>query len=124
VNLLIITSPPTSVFIMACLRKDRFLLEALIHATPKERKSLLKVCDISRIRSVCECAYNVLRGNVSLSEKSKKHLRTHKVTLRRLVKRGECWAKKRKFLVQKGGGVFIPILLSTVLQAALSRLTQ
>lgn len=105
---------------MSCLRKDRALLEALIHATPKERKALLKVCDISRIRSVCECAYNVLRGNVPLSDKSKNQLSKHKATIRRIVKRGEKWTKKRKYLVQHGGGIVIPLLLSTVLQAALN----
>lgn len=105
---------------MSCLRKDAALLTAFIHATPKERKALLKVCDKSRIRSVCECAYNVLRGNVPLSKKSKGQLNKHKAALRRLVKRGEGWAKKRKYLLQKGGGLLIPLLLSTVLQAALS----
>lgn len=102
---------------MSCLRKDRALLKVLIHATPKERKGLLKVCDLSTIRTVCECIYNVLRGNVPLSEKTKQKLRRHKTTLRRIVKRGECWNKKRKYLVQKGGGIIIPLLLSTVLQA-------
>ncbi len=105
---------------MSCLRKDASLLKALIHATPKERKALLKVCDKSRIRSVCECAYNVLRGNVPLSKKSKSQLGKYKATLRRLVKRGEGWGKKRKYLIQKGGGFIIPLLLSTVLQAALN----
>lgn len=97
--------------------KDRALLEALIHATPKERKALLKACDASRIHSICECAYNLLRGNIPLSEKERKQLSKHKSILRRIVKRGECWAKKRKYLVQQGGGVIIPLLLSTALQA-------
>ena len=103
---------------MSRLSKDRALLEALIHASPKERKALLKVCDISRIHSVCECVYNVLRGNVPLSDKCKRQLCKYKTTLRRIVKRGESWVKKRRYLVQKGGGFFIPLLLSTVLQAA------
>lgn len=108
-----------SVVIMSRSQKDTALLTALIHATPKERKALLKVCDKSRIRSVCECAYNVLRGNVPLSTKTKGQLSKHKVALRRIVKRGECWGKKRKYLIQKGGGLWLPLLLSTVLQAAL-----
>lgn len=108
---------------MSRLRKDASLLTALIHATPKERKALLKVCSKSRIHSVCECAYNVLRGNVPLSSKSKAQLSKHKAALRRIVKRGECWEKKRKYLVQKGGGVFIPLLLGTVLQAVLNKVT-
>lgn len=104
---------------MSCLQKDAALLRALIHATPKERKALLKVCDSRRIRSVCECAYNVLRGNVPLSNKVKNRLRKHKNALRRIVKRGESWTKKRHYLVQKGGGFLLPLLLSTVLQTVL-----
>lgn len=102
-----------------CVRKDAKLLSALVHATPKERKALLKVCDVSRIRSVCECAYNLLRGNVTLTDSRKQQLHKHKASLRRLARRGESWAKKRKFLVQKGGGILLPVLLSTVLQALL-----
>lgn len=109
---------------MSCLKKDRPLLEAIIHATPKERKALLKVCDTSRIRTVCECAYNLLRGNVPISKRRKQQLMKYKSTLRRIVKRGEGWPKKRKFLVQQGGGFVIPLLLSTVLQAVLNKVTE
>ena len=109
------------VSIMACLKKDRALLEVLIHATPRERKALLKVCDTSRIRTLCECAYNVLRGNVPLSNIRNQQLRKHKATLRKIVKRGERWSTKRKYLVQQGGGFLIPLLLSTVLQAVMNK---
>lgn len=110
---------------MSCAKKDTTaLLTALIHATPKERKALLKACDVSRIRSVCEYAYNLLRGNVPLSDKRKRQLKKHKTALRRLVNRGESWEKKRRYLVQKGGGVFLPILLSTVLQTILQNVSE
>lgn len=104
-----------------CVRKDAALLTALIHATPKERKALLKAFDVSRIRSVCECAYNLLLGNIPLDHKCKNKLKKYKTPLRRLVKRGESWAKKRKYLVQQGGGFFLPLLLSTVLQVILNK---
>lgn len=102
----------------ACVEDAKLLLSL----SPKERKSLLKVLDNKKIRSICECAYNLLRGNIPVKDKCKlRKLRKYKTTLRRLAKRGENWAKKRKYLVQKGGGGFIlPLLLSTVLQAVLS----
>ena len=103
------------------VKKDAALLRALAQVTPKERKALLKACDISRIRSVCECAYNVLRGNVRLSGEQKRKLSKHKKDLRRLVKRGESWVKKRRYLIQKGGGFLLPLLLSAVLQTVLSQ---
>ena len=100
-----------------CVRDAKLLLSL----TPKERKALLKVADKKRIRAVCECAFNLLRGNVRVKDKCKlRKLCKYKTALRRLVKRGESWAKKRKYLVQTGGGFLVPLLLSTVLQAALS----
>jgi hypothetical protein len=102
------------------VKEDATLLKAL---TPKERKALLKTCGNDRIKSICECAYNVLRGNVPLSPKQKRQLRKHKQTLRRLVKRGECWSKKRQYLVQRGGGILIPLLLNAVLPTILRAVT-
>lgn len=116
------TAVSTSVVNMSCLKKDRALLEALIQATPKERKALLKAYDTNRIRTICECAYNVLRGNVPLSPKRKAQLGKYKTVLRKVVKRGEGWKKKRNYLVQQGGGFFIPLLLSTVLQTVLNKM--
>lgn len=98
--------------------EDAKLLLAL---SPKERKALLKVLDTKRVQSICECAHNLLCGNISPRDKGKlQSLRKHKTALRRLAKRGESWIKKRKYLVQKGGGFLLPLLLSTVLQTALN----
>jgi len=101
--------------------KDAKLLLSL---TPAERKAVLKVLDARRIRSICECAHNLLQGNIPLSDKRKlQKLRKHKSTLRRLAARGVSWIKKRRYLVQKGGGFLIPILLSAALQTALHSAT-
>ncbi len=97
----------------------------LLSLSPKERKALLKVLDTKRVRSICECAHNLLCGNIQPCDKSRLgKLRKHKATLRRLAKRGESWIKKRRYLVQKGGAAFLlPLLLSTVLQVALNKAT-
>ena len=96
----------------------------LMSLSPKERKALLKVLDAKRVHSICECAHNLLCGNICPRDKRKlQKLRKHKAALRRLTKRGESWVKKRKYLVQKGGGFFLPLLLSTVLQVALNAAT-
>lgn len=101
-------------------REDLDLLLALTRLTVSERTAVLKVLDTRRIRSVCECAYNLLRGNVPLPTEKKRQLFKYKSALRKLVRKGESWAKKRKYLVQVGGGVFLPLLLSTVLQALIN----
>lgn len=99
----------------ACLEDAKLLMKL----SPKERKAILKVLVPKQVRSICECAYNLLRGNIRSKDRSK--LRKHKAVLRRLAKRGEYWVTKRKYLVQKGGEVLIPLLLGTVLQVALSK---
>lgn len=96
------------------------VLRALALMKPLHRKAVLKVADKDLIHSVCECAYNLLKGNVSISSKRKRKLAQYKSELRKLVKKGESFKIKKKYLIQKGGGVLLPILLSTVLQAILS----
>lgn len=96
------------------------LLRALACMSPKHRTAVLKTADKSLILSVCECAYNLLKGNVCVSSNKKRKLAQYKNLLRKLVKRGESVKTKKKYLIQKGGGVLLPILLSTVLQAILS----
>lgn len=98
--------------------------QLLLTLTPVEIKALLKVLDVRRIRSICECAYNLLRGNIPVSDKRKlKKLRKYKALLRKLAARGESMIKKRRYLIQKGGGILLPLLLSTVVQAALQAVT-
>lgn len=97
----------------------------LLSLSPKERRAVLKALDYKRVRSICECAYNLLRGNIRVPLPSAKtRLRKHRAFLRRLAKRGESWVKKRRFLTQRGGGFILPLLLTTVLQAALQHLNR
>lgn len=101
--------------------EDAKLLLAL---SPAERKAVLRVLDVKRVRSICECAYNLLRGNVRPADGRKLAvLRRHKTTLRRLAKRGESLVRKRRYLVQRGGGFLLPLLLGTVLQTAVNAVT-
>jgi len=101
--------------------KDAQLLMTL---SPAEIKAILKVLDVRRVRSICECAYNLLRGNLPVRDKCKLNkLRKHKALLRKLAARGESLVKKRRHLTQKGGGILLPLLLSTVVQAALQAAT-
>lgn len=61
-----------------------------------------------------------VKGNVTVSAKRKRKLAQYKNILRKLVRKGESFKVKKKFLIQKdGGGVLLPILLSTELQAKL-----
>lgn len=84
----------------------------------KSKTALLRKCPNSLIKSVCECALNLLKGNVPITPSQKKRLAPHKRTLRRLGDQKVPLFKKRRLLVQKGDG-----FLSVLIPAAVSVLT-
>lgn len=96
------------------------LLKALHSLKPKHSQVLLKACDSDEINCICECIYNVLRGNIPLKDEDKLKLRKHKKVLRRLV--SESKHKSRKRAIVQEGGAFLPIILGTVLSGLLSSL--
>lgn len=94
------------------------LLRALHRASPTMRKSIIKAADVGLIKSICECADNTLKGRVSLNNSQKRKLARHKKLLRRLVRRGENWKRKKKILQQTGGAI-LPLLLAPLLTGLL-----
>ena len=76
----------------------------------KKKSAFLKKCPNSVIKGICECAVNLLRGNIPITKQKKNKLVSYKRTLRRLGDRKVPLFKKRRLLVQKGEG-FLSILL-------------
>lgn len=76
----------------------------------KNPKPILRKCSNSVIKTLCECAVNVIRGNVSLTKKKKNRLSSYKQSLRKLSDKSIPLYKKRQLLVQRGDG-FLSILL-------------
>ena len=58
-------------------RKEATVLTALYHLNEEQRKALLRKADAKLVRRICECALNVLIGNVPLSKGHKSRLRKH-----------------------------------------------
>ena len=86
------------------------LLRVLGHCQPKIRIAILKNCENELIHIICDCVYNVVKGNVpGLTQEKVKKLARHKVSLIKLTKKLPI-KEKRKILIQKGGGV-LPFLL-------------
>ena len=104
-------------------RKHGEILRSLCYLPIAERRALLKQVDLKLIRCICECAYNILQGNVPLSNKQKLHLKSHVNLLRKLVRTGDTLEKKRR-IVQKGGGTFLPALLVPIVTSVLSKILE
>lgn len=108
------------------------LLNALCHANPRERKALLRGADRAFVKCICECALNILKGVVRLKPVVKKHLKKYKNILRRLAltksRRGSTqsgggsWRTKKRIILQKGCGAFLPLLLAPVLTSLLGKI--
>lgn len=100
------------------LTKEQVQQLHLLHKCPQTlRKKILQKIDIKCIKAICECCLNTLQGNVPLTKSQKKSLSRHKSTLRKLQDRKVSLVKKRKLIIQKGGGflsVLIPAALSVI----------
>ena len=89
------------------------LLNVLSHCKPKIRNAILKNCENDLIHIICDCVYNVVKGNVpGLTQQKVNKLARHKTSLIKLTKKVPI-KNKRKILIQKGGG-FLPVLLPLV----------
>jgi SAM-dependent MidA family methyltransferase len=104
------------------LKKHIDELKVLKKAKRKLRQNILEAADNQLIRCLCECCYNVLNGNVKLSQKQKKTLQKHKHHLRNLSAKKTSQKKRRAILVQNGG--FLPALLAPILSVATTLISQ
>jgi len=96
------------------LRKFSPYLRVLHKSSPKVRKTLTKKhCSPEFIKCICECAKNVLAGNVALSPEHKRRLKRHKHSLRKLALKKTPMKTKKK-IVQSGG--FLGALLGPIVK--------
>lgn len=98
------------------LRRNIENLKILKKLKKQRRSAFLKTARKDLILCICDCANNVLRGNIRLKTGEKRALKRHKAALRQLAERRKGLEQKRKILVQKGG--FLPFLLGPIISAA------
>ena len=94
---------------------------ALAHADQAQRTALLRKADPAFVGCICEVALNTLHGYLPIREGAKKKLRKHACVLLRLAKQSESVGKKKKILLQSGGG-FLPALIAPLLVELATRL--
>ncbi len=89
-------------------------LQVLAKGNATQRQGILNGASRELIFCLCECALNVLNGNVPLSSSQKKKLSKHKLRLRQLVKKNTSISKKKRLLKYQKGG-WVSALLGPVL---------
>ena len=93
------------------MKKQAVCLQMLIKTkNAKLRKAILEHADSELIRALCECAHNILRGNVKLTPREKTRLRKYQTKLRLIARKNVSVKQKRRHLQQTGG--FLPALLA------------
>lgn len=97
------------------------LLKILANSKLRYKKAILEKADKNFIISICDIIFNLLQGNVNLTDKEKTELKKHKSFLRKIVKKSSL-KEKKKIIIQKGGGV-LSIILPAVFSTIASLLT-
>ena len=102
-----------------CLKKNAQMLGVLAHATPQMCKAIIGAADHELITCLCECAQNILNGNVPLNKSHLKHLQWYHSDVCTLAKKRAPKHKKKKIL-QKGG--FLSALLAPLAVEVLTKI--
>jgi len=95
------------------LRRNAPFLKLLYSSSPAIRKRILQShCTPDFVACICECAKNLLLGNVPLTASQKATLRRRYNNLRELALK-KTTKKKRKQIIQSGG--FLGALLGPII---------
>ena len=101
------------------VRKHADMLKVLAKTKPATCKAIMQNADKDLVDCLCECAHNILKGNVPLSKPQKTKLTRHKQDLRAIAKK-TTRQKEKKDILQKGG--FLPALLAPLLAPVIAPL--
>ena len=98
------------------LRRHSSSLRALAKAPETITRAVVRGCDDALFKCLCECAVNVLNGNVPLTTSEYSKLKVHKTGLRQLADKRVNRDKKRIILQQGGflGALLAPIAASVL----------
>jgi hypothetical protein len=85
----------------------------MLKNSPKQvQNAVIECCDREFIECICECAHNVLKGSVPITDHQKQQLTPHRHNLRELTKK-KTSTKRRKEILQEGG--FLGAILTPIL---------
>lgn len=98
------------------IRKNREFLCYLCKKSGSGKKcaSLIREASNEELKTLCEIALNLLKGNIDLNKRDYNKFGKKKNLLRYLADGNIAIRKKRTALIQKGKGFFLPLLAGTV----------
>lgn len=82
---------------------------------PTAYRSVIRVAGDPVIKTICNAALNVERGDVRLSQAQKKLFRQHRKQIGKLTSPKVGLPTKRRLLEQRGGAFFIPALIGAAI---------
>jgi hypothetical protein len=98
------------------IQSHKELIQVLANSKPRYRKAILKAADKKLVMTICDIIYNLLQGNVKLSESETFKLRSNKKFLRKIIQKSSFKDKKR-IIEQKGSGILglvLPAVIATL----------
>lgn len=99
------------------LREQMPLLKELARTKDKRKQNqIFKKGGKKLTKCVCECALNVIKGNVPLSNRQFHKLKSFKKPLTKLSKKRIPLYKKQK-IIQQSGGSLLSLLLTPIIGA-------
>lgn len=97
------------------LQRNITYLDVLAKAKPATRKAIVHNADKDLITCLCECALNILNGNIPLDRNQFNRLKKHQEKIR-LIASKNLKHTDRKEIIQNGG--FLPALIAPILGIA------
>lgn len=102
------------------MRRNLSLLELIYKSPPALRRVIISNANLDFINALCEIAFNVLQGNIPLTNQQYKQLKKKKSLIRLIADKKIKTLKKRKTINQSGGfllpllGAAIPFITSLI----------
>lgn len=82
---------------------------------PSAYRSVVRAAPDSVLKSICNAALNVERGEIKLSPSQKTLFRQHRQQIANLTSRRVGLHSKRRILEQRGGAFWIPALIGAAI---------
>ena len=91
------------------LRRNYPMLRAIVNSSPEDRKTIIRKASADLMRTIADICYNILEGNIELSNEHRNKLGKNKKYIRRMADKSSGLYDKKIAMIQKGG--FIPGLV-------------